>query len=396
MIALLGSGAEARVRIGLENLLSDHLDLIKGKRLGIIANHTSLDSQGRHIVDLLSRHARIAAVFGPEHGFLGNVEDITGVRDSLYKDIPVYSLHGEFSSPTPKMLRNVDVLVYDIQDVGVKFYTYISTLFLSMRAAARAGIPVIVCDRPDPVGATRVEGAITNPAFSSFVGVIPLPTRYGMTVGELAKLFNSERYGGFHIGGDLVVIPMTGYERNMWYDETDLPWTGPSPNMPTLETAVIYPGMCLLEGTNLSEGRGTDAPFLIVGAPYIDPQKWLEALPEGVLAGVEAVPTAFEPRSIPGKVSRPKYQGEKCRGLRFSVSDRDKFLPIPLTVSLLCAAQKLWPERFVMNKYLDTLWGSEILRAMVSEGASPDEILATCRAGIEDFNAVRELYLIYK
>ncbi|MGB2908344.1 MAG: DUF1343 domain-containing protein [Candidatus Aminicenantaceae bacterium] len=396
MLVMIGAGAEAQVKVGLENLLADHLDLIKGKRLGIITNHTSLDARGRHIVDLLSRHTRVTAVFGPEHGFLGDVEDVTGVRDSTYREIPVYSLHGEFSSPTPKMLREVDVLVYDIQDVGVKFYTYISSLFLSMAAAAQAGIPVIVCDRPDPVTASRVEGAITSPAFSSFVGVIPLPSRYGMTVGELAELFNAERFGGFSIGADLTVIPMKGYERGMWYDETGFPWTGTSPNMPTLETAVIYPGMCLLEGTNLSEGRGTDFPFLIVGAPYVDPRKWLEALPDAVLIGVEAVPVTFRPRSIPGKVSKPKYQGKLCQGLRFTVSDRDVFKPIPLTVALLCAAQKLWPAHFAMSTYLDKLWGSEALRAMVTEGSVPNEILATCRAGIERFKSVREKYLIYK
>jgi uncharacterized protein YbbC (DUF1343 family) len=217
-----------------------------------------------------------------------------------------------------------------------------------------------------------------------------------MTVGELAKLFNAESFGGFHIGGDLTVVPMTGYSRAMWYDETGFPWTGPSPNMPTLETAVIYPGMCLLEGTNLSEGRGTEAPFQIVGAPFIDPQKWLEALPEDVLNGIEAVPVTFETRPIPGKVSRPKYQGEQCRGLRFSVADREVFRPIPLTVALLCAAQKLWPDQFVMNRYLDTLWGSEILRAMVLAGEDPEKILATCRPGIERFVSVRERYLIYE
>jgi uncharacterized protein YbbC (DUF1343 family) len=395
-LALSCGAAGAQVRVGLEILTADHLDLIRGKRIGIIANHTSLDAEGRHIVDLLSRHARVTAVFGPEHGFLGDVEDAADIREQRYKDITVYSLYGEFLSPTPGMLGDVDVLVYDIQDVGVKFYTFISSLFLSLKAAARAGIPVIVCDRPDPVNAERVEGAVTNPAFSSYVGVIPLPIRYGMTVGELAGLFNSESYGGFHIGADLTVIPMRGYRRSMWFDETGFPWTGTSPNMQTLETAVIYPGMCLLEGTNLSEGRGTDSPFLTVGAPYIDPRKWLDALPEDVLRGIEAEPVDFRPRAIPGVVSRPKYLGEACRGLHFTVTDRDAFEPIPLAVALLCAAHKLWPGSFTMNKYLDKLWGNETLRAMVSEGSGPDEIMATCKEGIARFTAVRERYLRYR
>ncbi len=388
--------AEARVKVGLENLLADHLDLVRGKRVGIIANHTSLDARGRHIVDLLSRHARVIAVFGPEHGFLGNVEDAAGIREARYKEITVYSLYGEFLSPTPGMLRDVDVLVYDVQDVGVKFYTFISSLFLSMKAAARAGIPVIVCDRPDPITAERVEGAVTNPSFSSYVGVIPMPIRYGMTVGELAELFNTESFGGFHIGADLTVIPMSGYGRSMWFDETGFPWTGTSPNMQTLETAVVYPGMCLLEGTNLSEGRGTDSPFLSVGAPYVNARKWLDALPAEVMAGVKAEPVTFRPRVIPGVVSKPKYLGEACQGLRLTVTDREIFEPVPLAVALLCAAHRLWPERFAMNKYLDKLWGNEVLRAMVSEGFGPEEILATCAEAIARFESVREKYLRYK
>ncbi len=396
-IILLISGAlQARVKVGLENLIDENLDLIRGKRLGIIANHTSLDGRGRHIVDLLSRHTRVAAIFAPEHGFRGEVEDGASLRGELYKDIQVYSLYGEFLAPTPGMLRDVEILVYDIQDVGVKFYTFVSTLFLAMKAAADAGIPVIVCDRPNPIDATRLEGAVTNPAYTSFVGVIPLPIRYGMTIGELARLFNQESFAGFRIRADLTVIPMTGYRRNMWYDETGFPWTGTSPNMPTVETAAIYPGMCLLEGTNLSEGRGTAAPFLTVGADYVDAEKWLAALPREVLSGIQAEPVEFTPRSIPGVVSQPKYLGQRCRGLRFTVSDRDLFEPIPLALALLSAARRLFPGRFKMNSYTDKLWGNENLRAMVEEGAHFRTILDTCRREIEGFQSIRKKYLIYE
>ncbi len=385
-----------QVKTGLENLLADHLDLIQGKRLGVLANQTSVDSEGRHIVELLSKHSQIVTVlFGPEHGFMGNVEDGSLIGDAAYRDIRLYSLYGEYLTPTPRMLEGVDVLVYDIQDVGVKFYTFISNLFLAMHAAKRENIPILVLDRPNPINAKLVGGAITNPAFSSFVGVFPLPIRYGMTVGELAELFNNETYGGFSLGIDLTVIPMTGYTRDMWYDETGIPWIVPSPNMPTLETAMIYPGMCLMEGTNLSEGRGTDTPFLTIGAPYIDSKDWLEAIPIEAMAGVRAESTVFLPKSIPGVVTRPKYKDEKCFGLRITVTDREKLEPIQLAVSLLSAAQKLYPKKFKMTKYLDKLWGNEDLRAMISEGRDYRSILRTCEQGLARFDKVRKKYLRY-
>lgn len=393
---LLSADPETHVKIGLEVLLEQHLDLLKNKRLGIIANHTSLDAEGNHIVDLLRVHSEITAIYGPEHGFKGTVEDAAAIRDGNYHGIPIYSLYGDYLSPTPKMLEGVDVLVYDIQDVGVKFYTFMSNLFLSMAAAKRANIPVIVLDRPNPINAEIVAGAITNPAFSSFVGVIPLPIRYGMTVGELAQLFNQESYGGFFLNIDLTVIKMAGYKRDMWFDQTGFPWRWTSPNMQTLETAIIYPGMCLLEGTNLSEGRGTESPFLTVGSPFIDGQKWLEAVPKEVLSGLKVQSASFRPREIPGVVSKPKYKDQDCEGLHFSIEEKDTLDPIVLTVALLCAAQKLYPEQFKMNKYLDTLWGNETLRAMVKEGWDYLSIIKTCQPGLEQFAKVRAKYLLYE
>ncbi|MGD8537686.1 MAG: DUF1343 domain-containing protein [Candidatus Aminicenantes bacterium] len=388
--------ATSQVKTGLENFLENHLDLVQGKRLGLLVNQTSVDSRGRPIVEILSEHAQIVMVlFGPEHGFMGDVEDAAEIKDTMYNNVQLYSLYGEFLSPTPKMLEDVDVLVYDIQDVGVKFYTFISNLFLAMHAAKRDNIPVVVLDRPNPVNATIVSGAITNPAFSSFVGVLPLPIRYGMTVGEIAALFNNESYGGFSLGIDLTVIPMTGYKRDMWYDETGIPWVIPSPNMPTLETAVIYPGMCLIEGTNLSEGRGTESPFLTIGAPYINSKDWLEALPKKVLEDAKTEFVEFSPKSIPGVVTTPKYEDKKCYGLHFTVLDREKLEPIELAVAVLCATQKLYPEEFQMTKYLDKLWGNEDLRAMVSEGHDYRTIMKTCEQGIDRFKKVRQKYLRY-
>ena len=390
-----GMRAEAQVKIGLEVLLEEHLDLIADKRVGLIGNQTSLDAQGRHAAERIGAHARITALFGPEHGFRGNVEDGVTIDASKWKNIPIFSLYGEYREPTPAMLKNVDVLIYDIQDVGVKFYTFISNLFLAMCAAKRDGIPVIVLDRPDPITAAVVEGAVTNPAHAGFVGVIPLPIRYGMTVGELARLFNEEKYAGFSIGADLTVIPMKNYGRTTWYDECGLPWIAPSPNMTTLETAMIYPGTCLVEGTNLSEGRGTDAPFLTLGAPFIEAQKWLEALPEAVRKGVRVEFVDFKPRSIPGMVSKPKYENETCHGLRIHIEDRSVFHPIDFAVALLSAAQKLYPEKFQTRRYLDQLWGNEDLRAMIAEGADYHTILRTTESGVKQFSEVRQKYLMY-
>jgi uncharacterized protein YbbC (DUF1343 family) len=216
-----------------------------------------------------------------------------------------------------------------------------------------------------------------------------------MTVGEIAELFNNEAYGGFSLGVNLSVIPMTGYTRDMWYDETGVPWVVPSPNMPTLETAVIYPGMCLMEGTNLSEGRGTESPFLTIGAPYIHSKDWLDALPKAVLEGVKIESVEFLPKSIPGVVTTPKYKNEKCYGLHLTVTDREKLEPVQLAVAVLCAAQKLYPEKFKMTKYLDKLWGNEDLRAMVSEGHDYLAIMTTCEQGIDRFKKVRQKYLRY-
>jgi uncharacterized protein YbbC (DUF1343 family) len=396
IILFLSGMLGAEIKVGLENLLENHLDLIKGKRLGIVANHTSLDCQGRHVVDLLSSFTRVTAVFAPEHGFYGNVENGASIEHRQYKNSRIYSLYGQYQAPTASMLSSVDILIYDIQDVGVKYYTYISTLFLCLKAAARAGIPVIVLDRPNPITASRVEGAVTSPAFSSLVGVIPLPVRYGMTIGELAKLFNGETFGGFSLDAELTIIPMRGYQRHMWYDETGFPWTGTSPNLQTLQTAMIYPGMCLLEGTNLSEGRGTESPFLTVGAPFIVPKDWLGALPDSLLAGVRVEIREFRPRDIPGVASNPKYKNQLCHGLHFTITDREVFRPIPLAVALICSARALYPEQFELKSFLDKLWGDESLRAMVSEGAGYQDILALERSDVKRFKAVRQTYLIYE
>lgn len=388
--------AQGKVVTGLENLLRNHLNLIEGKRLGVIANQTSVDSNGEHIIDLLSKHAKVAAAFGPEHGIKGDNDDAIEIQDTIESGLRIYSIYGSFRAPTPEMLRDIDVLIYDVQDVGVKFYTYISSLFLAMGAAKRDGIPVIVLDRPNPIRADRVEGPITTPPHHSFVGVAPLPTRYGMTVGEIAEMFNNEDYLGFSLNCNLTVIKMKNYSRDMWYDETGLPWIATSPNMPDLETATVYPGMCLFEGTNFSEGRGTPSPFLMIGAPYIDAEQWLKSVPKKYLKGVKVKTVEFTPHPIPGKDSNPKHDGSKCSGLKLTVTNRDQFEPIPLAVALLSSAQKLYPKEFQTSRRLDRLWGNEDLRALLHSNIELENVIKIASPDNEHFLKVRKKYLLYK
>ena len=388
--------AQGKVVTGLENLLRNHLNLIEGKRLGVIANQTSVDSNGEHIIDLLSKHAKVAAAFGPEHGIKGDNDDAIEIQDTIESGLRIYSIYGSFRAPTPEMLRDIGVLIYDVQDVGVKFYTYISSLFLAMGAAKRDGIPVIVLDRPNPIRADRVEGPITTPPHHSFVGVAPLPTRYGMTVGEIAEMFNNEDYLGFSLNCNLTVIKMKNYSRDMWYDETGLPWIATSPNMPDLETATVYPGMCLFEGTNFSEGRGTPSPFLMIGAPYIDAEQWLKSVPKKYLKGVKVKTVEFTPHPIPGKDSNPKHDGSKCSGLKLTVTNRDQFEPIPLAVALLSSAQKLYPKEFQTSRRLDRLWGNEDLRALLHSNIELENVIKIASPDNEHFLKVRKKYLLYK
>ncbi len=388
--------SKAQVTIGLENLIDNDSNDLKNKDIGIVANHTSVDKNGDSIVKLLSEISNVKAVFSPEHGFEGNLGAGETVGNQINESLKIFSLYGSFRTPTRTMLEDIDLLVYDIQDVGVKFYTYISTLFLAMRAAKRDAIPIYVLDRPNPINANRVEGAVTSPVHTSFVGAAPLITRYGMTVGELARMFNEESYLGFSLQADLHVIEMEGYRRSMWFDETGRPWIKPSPNMPDLETALVYPGMCLIEGTNLSEGRGTDKPFLKVGAPYINSKAWIANIPNEVLEGVKIESIDFTPRSIKGVAINPKYKDQLCYGIEIKVIDRDLFKPIPFALALLCSARNEFPDQFKTRRFLDQLWGNEDLRAMLTNGDDYTLILKTTARGLIQFKKIRDNYLSYE
>ncbi len=389
------------VKTGADILLTDRLDLVQGKRVGIVTNHTALLSDGTHLVDAL--HARsdvdVKVLFGPEHGIRGDAPDGDAITDSddPATGIPVVSLYGAIRKPTPEMLADVDVLVFDIQDVGVRFYTYISTMSYAMEAAAENNIPFIVLDRPNPIRGTLVEGFIRTDSLRSFVGLHPIPIAYGMTVGELARLINGEGWLEGGITADLVVVGCAGWQRDKWYDETGLTWVKPSPNMPTLATATVYPGTCLIEGTNLSEGRGTPKPFETIGAPYVDGGKWAERLNAAGIPGVRFEPVMFTPVAIPNTTTNPKYKDEECNGVSVIVTDRDALQPVAMATAMIVTAKELFGEAFGWRvSAIDRLSGTPAFRTAVDEGKSAEEIVGMWKSDLEDFAKIRGQYMLYK
>src|SRR5262245_9753839 len=307
------------MRLGLEVLLKSRIELLKGARVGLIVHPASINSNFEHDADLFHNDPRIelTALFGPQHGIRGETQDNMiewqSFRDSQ-TGLPVYSLYGETRKPTTEMLDAVDALVFDVQDVGTRVYTFVYTMALAMEAARECGKRFVVLDRPNPIGGRQIEGNIHEAEFRSFVGMYPLPMRHGMTIGELALMFNDE----FRIGCELEVVKMEGWHRAMWFEDTRLPWVMPSPNIPTVDTADVYPGMVMVEGTEVSEGRGTTRPFEITGAPYIEPRALIEHLQKDQLPGCVFRPLHVEP-------TFHKFKGQLCGGLQIHVTDRATF-----------------------------------------------------------------------
>ena len=388
---------ESMVRLGSDLLLAS--SRLNGKRVGVVCNHASLDRGFVHIVDRLAAadDLTLAAIFGPQHGFRSDVQD-NMIETPHAKDpgrrVPIYSLYSETREPTTEMLSGIDVLVIDLQDVGARIYTYIYTMANCMRACARLGIPVIVCDRPNPIGGIDVEGARLAPGFESFVGQFPIPMRHGMTIGELARLFND----AFKIGAPLEVVAMEGWQRDMYADQTDLPWVMPSPNMPTLDTAIVYPGTVLFEGLMISEGRGTTRPFELVGAPWIEAERFARDMNALGLTGVHFRPAVFEP-------TFQKHAKQSCGGCQIHVTARHLFKPVLVGVALAGMFWRTNPSKFAWRqppyKYehdkvpIDILAGSDQLREQIEADVPATEIAAGWRADEEAFRALREPYLLY-
>ena len=385
------------MQLGSERLIAS--SRLNGLRVGVLANPASIDRNFRHVVDRLaaSRNWTLAAIFGPQHGFQSDLQDNmieTPQAKDPRRNVPIFSLYSQTREPTPEMLSLIDVLVIDVQDVGARIYTFIYTMANCLRAAARAGLPVIVCDRPNPIGGVAVEGPMLEPDYKSFVGQFPMPMRHGMTVAELARLFN-ERH---HIGAELEVVPMQGWSREMYWDDTGIPWVMPSPNMPTLDTAIVYPGTVLFEGTVLSEGRGTTRPFELVGAPLIDGDQFAARMNEAGLAGVHFRPAIFEP-------TFQKHARTTCGGCQIHVTEREAFAPVKVGVSLLREFHGTAPKQFKWRdppyEYehdkmpIDILAGSPTLRAQIEQQTPLDDIVTSWRPGEAAFAEVRKPYLLY-
>jgi len=404
-----------RVILGCENLLEHHLDVLEGRRAGLVTNQTGVDSRLQSLIDLFYNNPSIdlVALYGPEHGIKGKAqagEPIPFGREKKY-GIPVFSLYRQSLHPGPAapedmdarmrsfdtvdegkvpenmVLENMDVMVFDIQDVGCRVYTYVATMAYCMRSCAEKDIDFIVLDRPNPINGEDMEGPVLEyPDFSSFVGLYPIPVRHGMTVGELARLFN-ERFLRKKIR--LTVIPMKGWRRSMWYDQISLPWVSPSPNMPTLRTATVYPGQVFLEGTNISEGRGTTKPFELFGAPWIEAKSLTDSLNSLGLQGVEFRESWFKP-----VIS--KYREETCGGCQIHITDRDVFKPFECTLYIIKTIRDEYPEHFEFyEEYFDKIMGTNKIRKALIEGASVKEITDSYYKELSSFKEKRKKYLLY-
>ena len=387
------------VKPGLEVLLEDQLDPIQDQRVGIIVHPASVNSRLEPTGDLMFKHPGVylTTILGPQHGIQGETQDNMIEWEDCYDpatELPVYSLYGRSRSPTREMLNGVDVLVFDLQDVGARYYTYIQTLALVMTACREQGKSLVVLDRPNPINGVDTEGTVLDPDFSSFVGLYPLAMRHGLTVGELALYLNLE----FQIDCRLEIVKMQSWTRDMFFSDTRLPWVLPSPNMPTLETALVYPGLCLLEGTNISEGRGTTRPFELSGAPWITPARMVEQLDRLDLPGVVFRPVHFTP-------TFHKWAGESIGGVQIHVSDRAAFRPVLTGLALLTLYRQMGEDRFAWKsppyEYeeeklpIDILCGTDRIRQLIEAEAGLDELQDSWRTGLEEFLEIRRGYLLY-
>ncbi len=395
-----GSFSQEKILLtGADILIRDNLDLLKGKRLGIVTNQSAILKNGTHLVDTLNslKDINIVALFGPEHGIRGLSEAGDKINNNFdtKTGIPIYSLYGNNKKPTEEMLNNVDLLLYDIQDVGTRFYTYISTLFYVLQSSAENHIPLIVLDRPDPIDGVTVEGPVLKEELKSFVGIAPLPVRYGMTPGELANYFSGENLLGEDLYPDLRIIHLQGWNRDSYFNDYDLIWISPSPNIPNLESALTYPGTCLFEGTNISEGRGTENPFITIGAPFIKSDELIKELKKSFIEGADLKAITFIPVKKPGVAENPKYENEKCNGVFIDIKDKRKFKGFEFGIKLLSSLIKLYPESFKFNSYFNKLSGNKSLKELLLKGIPAAEILSDLKKETDEFKSIRKKYLLY-
>ncbi|MBB4823482.1 uncharacterized protein YbbC (DUF1343 family) [Sporosarcina luteola] len=383
------------VKLGIDVFLETYANEVRGERIGLLTNQTGVNGSLDSTIRLFFNHSDIdlAALFAPEHGLFTNMKEGEKFGNSRHSasGVPVFSLYGETKRPTDEMMDIIDTVVLDIQDIGARYYTYIYTMAYMMEACARKGKRMIVLDRPNPIGGIDVEGNIVASGYSSFVGLYPIPNRHGMTIGELATYFNEV----FAIDCELTVVEMQGWTRSSLLPDTDLPWVPPSPNVTSIDMMLLYPGTCLLEGLNISEGRGTTQPFEILGAPFIDGERLQDAVNELGLKHVKARSTVFTP-------TYQKYAGEMCQGIQLHVLDRRKIEPVKTMVKVLDVLFKMYPDDITFLEYgslkhpmFDLLAGSVTLRNGLRNG-EPCEYVEECITGTKQFVADRERYLRYR
>lgn len=388
------------MRIGAEVLLEQHPALIKGKRLGVVCNQASIFPNGTHLVDSLMRLGMtVKALFSPEHGIRGRTAAgaAVGTQTDSSTGLPVYSLYGKTLKPTADMLHEVDVLIVDLQDVGARFFTYASTMADVMESARDFGKKVIILDRPNPINGSDIEGPVLDMTLISFLGLFPLPVRHGLTLGELARFIVGEGLLNYNSNVDLEVIPMEGWKRSMWFDQTGLPWIPPSPNMKTPATATVYPGTCFFEATNISEGRGTPKPFEYIGAPGLNSGKAVSRLSGLHLPGVAFSQITFTPRPDSSAAPDPKFKNRLCNGVFVHVTDRNKFRPVLTGVMMLAVLRELYPRKLqLMQGRLDHLVGDPIVGEKLVKGEARKNILDSFNQQVSEFAKRREKYLLYQ
>ena len=376
---------------GIDIFFDGDLSEYKEKNIALVMNHTSINKEGKSLFDLAKLNLNVVSIFTPEHGLFGKNEAGEIVANTTLNQIPVHSLYGETKGPTNKQLSEVDVLIFDMQDIGSRYYTYISTLTYVMQAALNNKVKLIVLDRANPIG-QNIEGPILKEGFESFVGMHPVPVRHGLTIGEFALIIKQMKWIDNSDQLDLEVVRLDGWDGG--YINLKNP---PSPNIPDLETAIIYNGMCLLEGTNLSEGRGTENPFKVIGAPWLHSQKVIDVINSYSFKGFSLENTSFTPKSIPGKSVYPKYMDKLCNGISISITDRDAFHPLKLAVALLQSIHEIHPDEFrvARNGFLNKLYGSDALISSIFSGSSIEELVLTWNIESTKFDKMIKPFRLY-
>lgn len=403
LFACQNSPSETDVITGAAHLANNQFDILKGKKVGLVTNHSAVVGDSL-LIDVLNNadEVELVALFSPEHGIRGQADAGAHIKNSIDEKtgIPIYSLYGSIRKPTPDMLKNIDILVFDIQDVGARFYTYIATMGYTMQTAAEQNIPYVVLDRPNPLGGKHVEGFVPPKDYEKFNGLYPIPVTHGMTVGEFAGMIKGESYLEGLDDLKLEVVKTQGWKRNMLWPDTGLPWQPPSPNIPSFETALIYPGACLVEATRMSEGRGTMEPFLQLGAPWADGTDLAQKLNEKELPGLTFDPAQFTPKSIEGMASTPKLEGKALEGIRYQVTEPGLVQSFEAGIHVLLEFYHSAPdsakENFFRSSRLNTLAGSDQFHAMIKEGKSAEAIINSWQEQTKSFKEKRQPYLLYE